>query len=133
MDLLNIMEIPRRTLYLLDTTNSVLRRFCMTENATSLSPDTLSHLMLPRVLEVVVTRSCEALIHCADALPVGTAKNPIKIMVASSRLAVTSVKEIRRDYCTKNERDWHGTRGAKLPVDQVDADADLDETAPYLV
>lgn len=71
------METPSKILNLLDTFSSVSRSFWMTEKAASLRPETLSHFMFPNVLEVVETRSCEALIHSADALPVGTARKAV--------------------------------------------------------
>lgn len=73
------MEIPNNILNRAEIFSSSALSFRMTEKAMSLSPDTLIHLMLPKVLDVIVTRSWDALIHVAEAVPVGRARIPVTI------------------------------------------------------
>lgn len=87
-DLQNIMDTPSNILNLLDTSSSVPRSLRITEKAASLRPDILSHLMFPKVLDVADTRSCDALIHSADALPVGIAQKAVAIRTTTRAVSV---------------------------------------------
>lgn len=91
--------------------------------------------MFPSVLEVVETRSCEALIHSADALPVGTARKAVASRITTDMHQFPRFSQPAKLiwHPTENEGNGHGTGSPKLPVNQVNPDTNLEKSAPDLV
>lgn len=91
--------------------------------------------MFPSVLEVVETRSCEALIHSADALPVGTARKAVASRTTAKLRQFSRFSQLAKlkRRPTENEGNGHGTGSPKLPVNQVDSNTNFEKSTPDLV
>lgn len=105
-------DSPRRYRNFSDTTNSCFRNFWMTEKATSVRPEILSHLMLASAFDVSITRTCDACIHAARCVPVGLARKTVPTMTTELRHisadALVTRRELRR--MTDLSRNQHSSR-----------------------